>query len=92
MKQRTIWYLAIAETLVWAGIFYSFPALIMHWENDLGWTKTQLSATFTMALIVSALTAPLAGYWIDQGYGKVVLTGSALIGGLTVASLGWIDQ
>ena len=67
MNQRSIWYLAIAETLVWAGMFYSFPALILQWENDLGWSKTEISATFTTALIVSALTAPLAGRLIDLG-------------------------
>ena len=72
MKQRSIWYLAIAETLVCAGMFYSFPALILHWEADLGWTKTQLYATFTTALIVSAFAAPLAGHLIDRGYGRMI--------------------
>ena len=92
MKQRSIWYLAIAETLVWAGMFYSFPALILRWEMDLGWSKAELSGTFTMALIVSALAAPLAGYLIDRGFGRTVLIGSALVGGLTVAALGVIEQ
>ena len=58
MNKRSIWYLAVAETLVWAGMFYSFPALILHWETDLNWTKTQLSATFTTSLIVSAFALP----------------------------------
>ncbi len=92
MKQRSIWYLAIAETLVWAGMFYSFPALILHWETDLNWTKTQLSATFTTSLIVSAFAAPLAGHLIDRGYGRMMLVSSALIGGITVAGLGFIEQ
>ena len=92
MNQRSIWYLAIAETLVWAGMFYSFPALILQWENDLGWSKTEISATFTTALIVSALTAPLAGRLIDLGYGRTLLTGSAFFGGLAVASLSWVES
>ena len=92
MNQRSIWYLAIAETLVWAGMFYSFPALILQWENDLGWSKTEISATFTTALIVSALTAPLAGRLIDLGYGRTLLTASAFFGGLAVASLSWVES
>ena len=92
MNQRSIWYLAIAETLVWAGMFYSFPALILQWENDLGWSKTEISATFTTALIVSALMAPLAGRLIDLGYGRIVLNGSAFFGGLAVASLSWVES
>ena len=92
MNKRSIWYLAVAEILVWAGMFYSFPALILRWETDQGWSKTQLSATFTIALIVSAFSAPLAGHLIDRGYGRMVLTGSALIGGLMVAALCVIEQ
>ena len=92
MKQRSIWYLAIAETLVWAGMFYSFPALILHWETDLGWTKTQLYATFTTALIVSAFAAPLVGHLIDRGYGRMMLSSSALIGGVMVGVLSFIEQ
>ena len=92
MNHRSIWYLAIAETLVWAGMFYSFPALILQWENDLGWSKTEISATFTTALIVSALTAPLAGRLIDLGYGRTLLTASAFFGGLAVASLSWVES
>ncbi len=92
MNKRSIWYLAVAETLVWAGMFYSFPALILRWETDPGWSKTQLSATFTTALIVSAFSAPLAGHLIDRGYGRMVLAGSALIGGLMVAALCVIEQ
>jgi MFS family permease len=92
MTNRPIWCLAIAETLVWAGMFYSFPALLDHWEGDLGWTKTQITGAFTAALIVSALAAPMAGRLIDQGYGRPVLTGSAALGGVTVALLSVVDQ
>jgi MFS family permease len=92
MIDRPIWCLAIAETLVWAGMFYSFPALLDHWEGDLGWTKTQITGAFTAALIVSAVAAPTAGRLIDQGYGRVVLTGCAALGGVTVGVLSLIDQ
>ena len=51
---RTVLALAIAETIVWAGVFYIFPALLAHWEADLGWSKTTLSGAFTASLITSA--------------------------------------
>lgn len=92
MTNRPIWCLAIAETLVWAGMFYSFPALLDHWEGDLGWTKTQITGAFTAALIVSAVLAPTAGRLIDQGYGRLVLTGCAVLGGVTVGLLSVVDQ
>ena len=73
-------------------MLYIFPALIVHWETDLGWSKTELSAAFTAALIISALAAPLAGHLIDQGYGRVVLTGSAMVGGVTIGAVGLIEK
>ena len=35
--------LAIAETLVWAAFYYSFPAFLPAWEADLGWSRAVLS-------------------------------------------------
>ena len=62
--------LALGETLVWAGLFYSFPALLPHWERDLGWSKTTLSGAFTLALVASAAAAPFAGRLVDRGRGR----------------------
>ena len=92
MSNRPIWLLALAETLVWAGLLYLFPALVVHWETDLGWSKSALSAAFTSAVIVSACTAPLAGHLIDQGHGRAMLVGSALLGGVTIGTIGLIEQ
>ena len=89
---RPIWYLAIAETLVWAGMFYIFPALIASWETSEGWDKTELAAAFTASLIISAIAAPAAGRLIDQGYGRLVLVGSAILGGLTIGALSFIQD
>ena len=47
--------LAVAETIVWAGLYYIFPALLVHWEADLGWSKTELTGAFTASIAVSAL-------------------------------------
>src|SRR3546814_18551317 len=35
-RVSAIWELAIAQTIVWAGLFYSFPALILRWETAIG--------------------------------------------------------
>ena len=78
--RRVVWPLAIAETLVWAAMFYSFPALLLEWERDLGWSKAELSGAFTLALIVSALLAPVVGRVIDRGYGTYIFTGCTLLG------------
>ncbi|WP_193188307.1 MFS transporter [Nisaea sediminum] len=84
--------LAVAETIVWAGLYYIFPALLVHWEADLGWSKTELTGAFTASITVSALCSPYIGKLIDRGYGAKVLTGSTLIGGILIASLSLVDS
>ncbi|WPZ33610.1 MFS transporter [Thalassobaculum sp. OXR-137] len=83
--------LAIAETLVWAGMFYSFPALIAYWEADLGWSKTELAGAYSAALVCSAVCAPFMGKLIDKGHGRAVLTTCAVIGGLLVGLLSQVQ-
>ena len=78
--REVVWPLAVAETIVWAAMYYSFPALLPTWEADLGWSKTELSGAFTLALIVSALLAPVAGRLIDHGLGRETFAGGALLG------------
>ncbi len=84
--------LAIAETLIWAGIFYSFPALLLQWETDPGWSKIELSGAFSLALITSALLAPVVGRMIDRGFGQRVFTTSAVLGAVLLATLSRIDS
>lgn len=85
--RQIVWPLAIAETIVWAAMFYSFPALILVWERDLGWSKTELSGALTLSLVVSAVLAPVVGRLIDHGLGRYVFTGCALLGAVFLALL-----
>ena len=83
ITRRAVWALAVAETVVWAGTLYIFPALLIHWEADLGWSKTTLAGAFTVAVLISAAAAPLAGRLIDAGHGVRLMTiGTVAAGGL----------
>ncbi|MFN3261868.1 MAG: MFS transporter [Pikeienuella sp.] len=73
--------LAAAETIVWAGFFYTFPILLLRWEADLGWGRDEVALAFTLSLVLSAVSAPLAGRVVDRGFGPVMLPAAALAGG-----------
>ncbi len=88
----TIWSLAVSQTLTWAGLYYSFPAMLVHWEAGTGWSKTDLTACFTAAIAASALASPYAGRLIDRGLGPYTLAGSALVGGLMMGLLAFADS
>ena len=72
--------LAIAETLVWAAFYYSFPAFLPAWEADLGWGRAEISLAFTGALVLTALLAPNAGILIDRGYARQSFVGAIVAG------------
>ena len=77
--------IAIAQTVVWAGIYYVFPAMLPAWQASLGWSRAELSGAFSAALIVSAVAAPLAGGLIDRGWGRAVLAGGMALGAVLLA-------
>jgi MFS family permease len=85
--RRIVWPLAVAETLVWAAMYYSFPALLLEWERDLGWSKTELTGAFTISLLVSAAATPFAGRIIDKGHGRKLLVCSTLFGAICLLLL-----
>lgn len=85
--RRIVWPLAVAETIVWASIYYVFAALLPAWETDLGWSKTTISGAFTLALVVSAAFSPVAGWLIDRGFARAVLAGGAAAGAVLLALL-----
>jgi MFS family permease len=74
---RIVLALALAQTLVWAGGFYVFPALLATWHAELGWSKATLSGAFTAALLVAAAASPLAGRLVDRGHGRALMALSA---------------
>lgn len=85
--RRAIIFLAVGQTIFWAGLYYIFAALLIRWEAAEAWSKTSLTLAFTGAIIMAALFAPVAGRLVDKGNGPSVLAGSALVGAGMVSLL-----
>jgi len=92
LRLSAVWQLAIAQTIVWAGLFYAFPALILRWETQFGWAKAELTGAVTLSIALSAVFSPLAGRLIDRGLGARVLAGGALAGGLCIGLVGLVQS
>ena len=87
-----VWPLAVAETIVWAAMYYAFPAFLPQWERDLGWSRTELSIAFTLSLVVSASLVPVAGRLIDRGFARVIFVGGAVLGAVLLALLSAVSE
>ena len=79
--------LATAQIIAWAGTLYVFPALLPTWESAFAWSKAQISGAFTLALLLAAFAAPVAGRLIDKGFGRGLFLGSYLVAGLALFAL-----
>jgi len=90
-RRRTVLALALATTLIYAAFYYSFAAFLAFWEADFGWSKPALAGAFTLALLVSAACAPLAGTIIDRGHGRALMAGTALLGAGGLALLTQVE-
>lgn len=92
LTDRPILLLALGQTLIWAGMFYLFPASLLWWEADLGWSRQQLTLAITLAVLASGLAAPLSGRMIDRDLGPTFMGLGAILGGICLMSLSRVTQ
>lgn len=91
-NDKVIYFLAIGQTLAWATIYYVFPALLLRWEADFGWSKADLTGAITMAVLISAALSPVAGKIIDRGRGAEMMAGCAALAGLGVMAISVVTE
>ena len=91
VQNPAIILLAFGQTLVWTCLYYIFPALLLRWETVLGWSKLDLTLAITLAIATSAIFSPIAGKIIDKDYGNSLLLISAVLGGIGLTLLSFIE-
>jgi MFS family permease len=91
-RDPALMYLAIGQTLIWASIYYVFPVLLLRWEHDLGWSKSDLTLAISLAVLVSAAAAPFSGRIIDRGFGAPLVGLSAVLGGMGLLLLSGVRE
>lgn len=76
------WLLAgsvIAMALASGVSFWSFGLYIDPLEKEFGWSRAEVSLGFSISLLVSGLTGPFIGRWIDaRGPRLAIIVGAAL--------------
>ncbi len=71
---RLICCIALGQAIGWGTLFSVFPLFIALMEAELGWSRAELAAGLTLALLVSGLAAVPAGRLVDRGGGRWTLT------------------
>jgi sugar phosphate permease len=67
-----------------AGEAATFPVFFKALIDEFGWSRTALSGTVSIGLIVGGLTTPLWGRWTDRSGARAVVVTAALLAGLSI--------
>ena len=85
------WYIAVAlsitETVSYGVMFYAFSVFIKPMEDTLGWSRSELTGGFSLALLIAAAMAVPVGYWLDKHGARLLMTVGSI--GATILVLMW---
>jgi predicted MFS family arabinose efflux permease len=71
--------LSLAQLISWGTVFYAFTLFMDPMTRELGWSKPELAAAYSLGLVASGFGAMPVGRLIDLGYGRFVMTGGSLL-------------
>jgi MFS family permease len=78
--------LAITQMISWGILYFAFSVVLTPMEQSLGWSREQLTGAFSLALLLSGLSAVPIGWWLDRHGARLLMTlGIALSSGLVLA-------
>lgn len=84
-----VWGLALGQTLIYAGLYYGFAALLPDLLVATGWSKQMLAAGPTLAFLLTAVLTPFTGRLVDRGLGGEMLILLPILGALGLAGAGF---
>lgn len=86
ISARGIWSIGIGQLVNWGVLFFAFGVVLVPVEETLQAPRWIVTGAFSLALLVSAFTAPAVGRLADRGLGPVVMrTGGLAAAGLLIA-------
>jgi MFS family permease len=82
------WYiavtLALTETISWGIIYYAFSVFLTPMQAELGWTRSELTGGFSLALLVTGAMAFPVGAWLDRHGPRLLMTIGSVAASLLV--------
>jgi MFS family permease len=83
MSPRAVIALGIGQCVNWGVLYYAFAVLLLPVEADLGAERWIVTGAFSLALLLSAMAAPIVGRWSDRDHGARLIQ----LGGYGAAGL-----
>jgi MFS family permease len=84
--------LAVTETVSYGILYYAFSIFIDPMKMEFGWSASTVTGAFSAALLISGLSAPLVGMWLDRRGPRLLMTAGSLLGALMVLAWSRVDS
>jgi MFS family permease len=89
---RITWTLAITQTIGYGVLAYVFGVFVKPMELELGWTRTQTSTAFSIALLCAGLSAIPVGRFVDRRGARLVMTLGSSLGVVLVLAWSFVQS
>jgi MFS family permease len=70
--------LSITELTSWGILYYAITVFLKPMEDDLGWSRSQMTGAFSLALLVSGFAAVPVGRWLDRQGPRLLMTAGSI--------------
>src|SRR5262249_56519002 len=84
--------LSVTETITWGILYYAFGMLLAPMEREMGWSRAQSTAAFSIALFLAAAGAVPAGRLVDRGRARVMMTLGSCAGTLLLVAWAHVES
>jgi MFS family permease len=71
---RVVAALAVTETVSYGLLYYAFTVFVTPMRDAFGWSTATITGAFSLALVVSGLSAPVVGRVVDRHGARALMT------------------
>jgi MFS family permease len=89
---RITWVLAITQTVGYGVLTYAFGVFVKPMEAELGWTRSQTSTAFSVAVLWAGLSAIPVGRFVDKHGARLVMSVGSSLGVLLVLAWSFVQN
>ncbi|MGH2558539.1 MAG: MFS transporter [Thermomicrobiales bacterium] len=79
--------LAVTELTSWGIQYYAITVFLRPMEADLGWSRSQMTGAFSLALLISGVAGVPMGRWLDRHGPRLLMTFGSI--GAALLILAW---
>ena len=90
-ESLAVWLLSVGQLLIYAGVFYAFPAVLPDLLHETGWSTADLALGPTLSFLVMAALTPVTGRVIDRGYGGVLVIVMPMVAAVGLVALAFVQ-